>query len=42
MTTISDLITPALVSTDLQATTSEEAIDELARLLEAEGRVADR
>lgn len=42
MTTISDLITPALVSTDLAATTSEEAIDELARLLEADGRVTDR
>ena len=42
MTTISDLITPALVSTDLAATTAEEAIDELARLLEADGRVTDR
>lgn len=42
MTSISDLITPALVSTDLAATTAEEAIDELARLLEADGRVTDR
>lgn len=42
MTTISDLITPALVSTDLAATTSEEAIDELAQLLEADGRLTDR
>ena len=42
MTTISDLITPALVTTDLVATTAADAIDELARLLEADGRVTDR
>jgi PTS system fructose-specific IIA component len=42
VTTISDLITPALVTTDLAATDRRGAIDELARLLEAEGRVTDR
>lgn len=42
MTTISDLITPALVTTDLAATDPHAAIDELARLFEADGRVTDR
>ena len=42
MTTISDLITPALVTTELTATDTRGALDELARLLEADGRVTDR
>jgi fructose PTS system EIIA component len=42
VTTISDLITPALVTTDLAATDTRAAIDELARLLEADGRLTDR
>lgn len=42
MTTISDLITPALVTTDLAATDTRAAIDELAQLFEADGRVTDR
>jgi fructose PTS system EIIA component len=42
VTTISDLITPALVTTDLAATDTRSAIDELAGLLEADGRVTDR
>ncbi len=42
MTTISDLITPALVTTDLAATDTRTAIDELAQLFEADGRVTDR
>ena len=42
MTTISDLITPALVTTDLAATDTRGAIDELVGLLEADGRVTDR
>lgn len=42
MTSISDLITPALVTTDLAATDANAAIDELAALLEADGRVTDR
>lgn len=42
MTTISDLISPALVATDLSATDTRAAIDELAGLLEADGRVTDR
>jgi fructose PTS system EIIA component len=40
--TISDLITPALVTVDLTATDRRAAIDELAQLLEADGRVSDR
>jgi fructose-specific phosphotransferase system IIA component len=40
--TISDLITPALVTVDLGATDRRAAIDELAQLLEADGRVTDR
>jgi fructose-specific phosphotransferase system IIA component len=39
---ISDLITPALVTVDLAATDRRGAIDELARLLESDGRVTDR
>ncbi len=42
MTSISDLITPALVTTDLAATDPNGAIDELARLFETDGRVTDR
>lgn len=42
MTTISDLITPALVTTDLAATDTHGAIDELAGLLASDGRVTDR
>lgn len=42
MTTITDLISPGMVATDLAATTAAEAVDELAGLLEAEGRVIDR
>lgn len=42
MTTISDLITPALVTTELTATDTRGALDELARLFEADGRVTDR
>lgn len=42
MTSISDLITPTLVSTELTATDARTAIDELAQLLEADGRVTDR
>jgi fructose-specific phosphotransferase system IIA component len=42
VTTISDLITPALVSTDVTSTDARGAIDELAGLLEADGRITDR
>ncbi|HXF36798.1 MAG TPA: fructose PTS transporter subunit IIA [Actinomycetota bacterium] len=41
MTTIEELITPSLVSIDLRATERRGAIEELAALLRAEGRVAD-
>lgn len=41
MTTISELIDPRLVTTDLGATDRRAAIEELARLLEAQGRVTD-
>ena len=40
--TISDLIDPTLITTELSATDRRAAIDELARLLEADGRVTDR
>lgn len=42
MTTISELITPALVTTDLAATDARNAIAALADLLAADGRVTDR
>ena len=42
MTTISELITPALVTTDLAATDARSAIAELSDLLAADGRVTDR
>ncbi len=42
MTTISDLITTDLVTTDLVATDTRAGIDELARLLGADGRLTDR
>lgn len=42
MTTIADLINPALVTTDLAATDTHGAIDELAGLFEADGRLSDR
>ena len=42
MTTITELLTPALVTTELSATTARGAIDELAGLLEADSRVTDR
>lgn len=42
MTTISELITPTLVSTDLTATDARGAIEELAGLLAADGRVTDQ
>lgn len=42
MTSITDLISPGLVTTDLAATSAAAAIDELAGLLEADGRVNDR
>ena len=41
MTTIEELINPALVSAALTATGRREAIEELAKLLEADGRVRD-
>ena len=41
MTSISDLITPALVTTDLAATDTRAAIAELTALLAADGRVTD-
>lgn len=41
MTTIEELINPSLVSIDLAATERREAIEELAELLQAHGRVAD-
>lgn len=40
--TIDDVTGPSLVTTDLDATDTAGAIDELARLLEADGRVTDR
>lgn len=42
MTTITELLTADLVTTDLTATDARGAIDELAALLEADGRVTDR
>ncbi len=42
MPSIQDITGPALVSTDLRATDARGAVDELAGLLEAEGRVTDR
>lgn len=40
--TIEDVMGPELISTELSATTAHEAVDELAGLLEAAGRVTDR
>ena len=40
--TIDDVTGPELVSIELSATTAREAVDELAGLLEAAGRVTDR
>lgn len=42
MTTIDDLIHPGLITTELTATHRRAAIDELASLLETDGRVTDR
>ena len=41
MTTIEDLTSPSLVSVRLAATERRAAIEELAKLLEADGRVGD-
>lgn len=40
--TIDDVIGPELVTTELAASTAAEAVEELARLLEADGRVTNR
>jgi mannitol/fructose-specific phosphotransferase system IIA component (Ntr-type) len=40
--TIEDVTGPELVSTDLAATDARSAVDELAQLLEAAGRVTNR
>lgn len=40
--TIEDVTGPALMTVDLTATDTRDAIDELAQLMEAEGRVTDR
>jgi fructose-specific phosphotransferase system IIA component len=41
MTTIEDLTNPSLMSVNLSATERRAAIEELAKLLEADGRVTD-
>lgn len=41
MTTIEDLMNPSLVSVSLAATERRAAIEEIAELLEADGRVSD-
>jgi fructose-specific phosphotransferase system IIA component len=41
MTSIEELINPSLVSVDMAATERRVAIEELAKLLEADGRVSD-
>lgn len=41
MTSIEDLINPSVISVDVAATDRRGAIEELARLLQADGRVSD-